>query len=288
MHARDYDALVLDLDGTLLDEHSAIRPENREALHAASELGVRVMIATGRSSLSAHPVLEELALDTPAVVFNGAGLYCQKERRMLEERVLSNRTLERTLAHARRHDLLTVLMCAGRKLALRPRDEHEEQALALMTALEYVEPADLHAEFVIRVTLFSGSHASSRDLANEIETAIDLPVYLTDFPLNALPSHRASPLSVVDVHPPCRGKAEALRVLRERYGIDPRRVVAVGDATNDIPMFEAAGLSVAMEGGMPEARRAARRVIGSHESGAIAELVRELFLAPEARRRETA
>ena len=43
---RAYDALVLDLDGTLLDEGSCIRPRNREALLAAEAAGVKVMILT--------------------------------------------------------------------------------------------------------------------------------------------------------------------------------------------------------------------------------------------------
>ena len=286
MRTREHDALVLDLDGTLLDEGGGIDPENLAALRAAGEQGVRVMIATGRSSLSAHPILEALALETPAIVFNGAALYDSRTKRMLEERVLSNRTLSRALAYGRAHDLLTVVMCAQRKLSMRPRTDEEAAALALMTALEYVEPEDLAAaEFAIRVTFFSDRHRTSAELAREVEERIDLPVYLTDFPLSVLPTHRTSALSVVDVHPPCRGKAEALRVLEERYAIDPRRVVAVGDATNDIPMFEAAGLAVAMAGAMEEARLAADRVIGSHDTTAIALLVEELFLA---RRRERA
>ena len=59
--------------------------------------------------------------------------------------------------------------------------------------------------------------------------------------------------------------------------MDAQRVVAVGDATNDVPMFEAAGLGVAMANGMPEARAAADRVIGDNNSDALAELLDELF-----------
>jgi Cof subfamily protein (haloacid dehalogenase superfamily) len=280
MPARDYDALVLDLDGTLLDERGALPAGTAGALHAAAALGVRVMIATGRSNLSSHALLVELGLDTPAIVFNGAGLYCHRRSRLLEERTLSNRTLARTLAFARAHGHLPVLMCAERKLALAPRNAAEEAALALMTGLEIVGPEALAAEYVIRVTLFSTRHARSEQFAEELEAAVGLPLYTTHFPLSALASHRASPLHVLDIHPPCRGKGEALRVLEEQYGIPPARVVAVGDASNDIPMFELAGLSVAMGNSMDEAKAAARRVIGSNDGRAIAELVEELFLAP--------
>ncbi|MFN0009725.1 MAG: HAD-IIB family hydrolase [Planctomycetota bacterium] len=281
--SRLYDAIVLDLDGTLLDESGSVSARNREALLAAAAEGVVVMIATGRSSLSAQPILEDLGLDTPAVVFNGAALYAPRERKMLEERVLSNRTLARSLELGLSRDWMTVLMCADRKLALEPRDEIEASALSLMTGLQYVSRAQLAAEFVVRVTYFSREHATSGHFGDEVEREIAHPIYLTHFPLSVLPSHRQSPLHVVDVHPPCRGKGEALRILEENYGIPAARVVAVGDATNDIPMFEAAGLSVAMASGMEEARAAAKRVIGGHDTAAIAELVEEIFLAPARR-----
>jgi Cof subfamily protein (haloacid dehalogenase superfamily) len=277
--ASSYDALVLDLDGTLLGEVGSVHPRNLEALRAARDRGVRVMIATGRSCLSAHPILEELDLDTPAVVFNGAGLYASRGRRMLEERVLSNRTVSRALRLGRDRDWLTVLMCADRKVGLAPRDEDEARALASMTGLELTTREKLDAEFVMRVTFFSRDHGRSEEFGGEVERAIAQPIYVTHFPLSILPSHRTSSLQVVDVHPPCRGKGEALRVLEESYGIAADRVVAVGDATNDLPMLEAAGLAVAMGDGMEEALAAADRVIGGHDSTAIAELVEELFLA---------
>ena len=278
MSDRDYDALVIDLDGTLLDDQSRLPERSRKALQAAAASGVRVLVATGRSSISAHPILVELGLAEPAIVFNGAALYCPRTRRMLEERTLSGRSLERTLAFAREQEHALVLMAAERKLATHPRDEAEASAMGLMTALEYCSHEELQLDWTIRVTLFSRRHADSHALAADFEAAVDQPLYLTHFPLRALATHRASPLQVLDVQPPCRGKGEALRVLEELYGIPAERVVAVGDATNDIPMFEAAGLSVAMGNSMSEARAVAQRVIGTNESGAIAELVEELFL----------
>jgi hydroxymethylpyrimidine pyrophosphatase-like HAD family hydrolase len=170
-------------------------------------------------------------------------------------------------------------MCADRKLSLPARNADEEAALAFMSGLDLVtREALLEAEFVIRVTLFSRDHGNSAAFAGHFERDLRQPVYITHFPLSVLSSHRSNPLQVLDVHAPCLGKGEALRILEEQHGIRPERVVAVGDATNDIPMFERAGLSVAMENGMEEARAAAKRVIGSNNSDALAKLVEELFL----------
>lgn len=277
MTTRSYDALLVDLDGTLLDDSNRIHPRTRAALRGAEAAGVRVMIATGRSTISTRPVLEELGLETPALVFNGAGLWCPREERMLEERVLGPRTLARALEFGRTRDLLTVLMASDRKYACVPKTPLEEDALRGLHGLAILPRDELRGENIVRVTFYSESHADSLALAADVRASLDAPVYVTHFPLSWLASHRDNQASCLDLHPPCRGKAEGLRILAERYEIPPERVVAVGDASNDIPMFEAAGLAVAMEGSMRETLAAADRVIGPNGSTALAELVEELF-----------
>jgi len=272
-----YRALVLDLDGTLVTDDGGILPRSLEALRRAHESGVRVMIATGRSELGVTPVLEQLAMDTPAIVFNGAGLFCPLERRLLEERLLSPRVIERCFRYAEDSGLMPVIQVAGAKYAPPPRDEHEASALGGLEGLQHMDFALLPREYVIRVTFFSDRHRDSGSLATEIQESIGHPLLVTHFPLNALASHRSSKLFVVDVQPPCRGKGEALRVLEERYGIAREHVVAVGDADNDLEMLSAAGLGVAMKNSMPRVLAVADRVIGDNNSAAIAELVDELF-----------
>ena len=272
-----YQALVLDLDGTLITDEGDIRPRTLAALQAAHARGVRVMIATGRSELGVAAVLGQLAMDTPAVVYNGAGLYCPNDRRLLEERLLSDRVVARCFSYATRTNLMPVIQVAGAKYAPHPRDEHEQRALRGLEGLRYVTFEELPREYVIRITFFSDRHPDSDALALEVEQALAQPLHLTHFPLNALATHRGSALLVVDVQPPCRGKGEALRVLAERYGIQREHVVAVGDADNDLPMISAAGLGVAMQNAMPRVLAAAQRVIGDNNSDTIAELVEELF-----------
>jgi Cof subfamily protein (haloacid dehalogenase superfamily) len=278
MFARSYDAILLDLDGTLVDDGDRIHPRTLSALHAADRHGVRVMVATGRSELATIPVLEQLGLESPAIVFNGAGLYCPVRKRLLEERVLSERTLARCVQFGEERGHMTVAMCQGVKYATSPRSDPEWAALRDMTGVQYVERGELIGRRALRVTLFSDRHASSQELADEFGEFLGQPVYVTHFPLSCLPHHRASRLLVCDIHPPCKGKAEGLRVLNDEYGVPAQRVVAVGDAENDVPMIVAAGLGVAMGNAYPEALAAAKRVIGSNDTGTIGELVEELFL----------
>lgn len=277
MIAKNYEALLLDLDGTLLDDSSRVRPRVRDSILAAVDAGVRVVFVTGRSELGTDVVVEEVGYHEVCVVFNGAAVYCPRQRVFLEERTLSDRTAERALELAREGGYQVLVQRAGAKFASEPRTEIERATVAQLEGLSFVDGWDLPLERALRVTLFSNTHASSADFCSEVERHVDQPIYTTHFPLNALATHRSSVLQVVDVHPPCQGKAEAFRMIEERFGIPPERTVAVGDASNDVPMLERAGLGVAMGSGMLEAREAANRVIGSNETDAIAELVSELF-----------
>lgn len=277
MATRSFDAVLIDLDGTLVDDTGEIRPRNLERLRRAHADGVRVMLATGRSEAGARPVLEQLGFETPAVVFNGAGLYCPVDWRMLEERILADRAVERILTYAAELDLMPMVVRTGAKFTLEPRNEFEARAISYFDDLIVVARDELPTENAIRVTLLSENHGTSDSLAEDVQAAVGLPIYLTHFPLNVLADHRDSPLHIADVQPPCRGKAEGLRILEERYGISADRVLAIGDASNDVPMLEAAGLGVAMANGMESALSVADRVIGDNNSDAIAELFDELF-----------
>jgi hypothetical protein len=276
---RAYEAIVLDLDGTLVSDDGHVRPRVRERLRLAMDAGVTVMVATGRSELACRDVVRELGVAVPAIVYNGAGLWCPKSGDLLEERLLSNRAVERTYAAVRDLGLCAVVMSKGAKVAEPPSSPHFHAAVATMQGLEYRPFSAFPTEYVIRITLMSDRHTDSAAFERDIERALGVPVYLTHFPLDALAPHRGSPLQVVDVQPPCRGKGEALRWLEESLGIPAARVVAVGDAGNDVPMFERAGLAVCMANALEPARRAAHRVIGSCNTDAIADLVDELFLA---------
>ncbi|MFQ5655680.1 MAG: HAD-IIB family hydrolase [Planctomycetota bacterium] len=273
----DYRAILLDLDGTLLDDDGSVHPRTLASLRRAAARGVRVMIATGRSEASAVPVIDRLGLDTPALIFNGAALYCPRRRRLIEELTLDPVYLEGVLGFAEERGYLSVVMCAGVKYAMAPRSEAERLALHDMAKLRIVPPEEMRHPRAIRVTLFSGVHGSADEFAGEILGAVGNHAYVTHFPLSLLPAHRDSDLLVVDLHPPCLGKAEAFRVLEERYGIAPEEVIAVGDAPNDISMLEGAGLAVAMENALGDVKAAAARVIGPCDSDAIAVLVEEMF-----------
>ena len=76
---RQADCLVLDLDGTLLNEECVITPRTAEALRAALAAGVQVLIATGKARPAAIRAAGTARLDGPGgIVSHGhPGVFLQ-------------------------------------------------------------------------------------------------------------------------------------------------------------------------------------------------------------------
>ena len=274
-----YDAILLDLDGTLLGHDEEVDPRNLAALRRAQDAGKTVMVVTGRSKTSAMPVVAPLELGEPVVLFNGCAIWCPDSGRMLEERLVSNRTNERLHAWAAEREIQMIVMTADEKLAMAPRSDEERRNFEGFVGMQFVERADLLRENTIRLSfLVKCGEDGSTPLVRELEAVANGPIYVSHFPLSVLPRHSTNPYSAIDVHAPCRGKAEALRFLAETRGIPPERVIAVGDADNDIPMLREAGLGVAMGNALPEVHAEADEVIEDHRGDAIARLIEERLL----------
>jgi Cof subfamily protein (haloacid dehalogenase superfamily) len=275
--SRDYDALVLDIDGTLLDDAEQLPPRTAAAIGAARARGVKVMLATGRSHHGVREVATRLQLDIPSVVYNGAGLYSLSEDRLVKAYTLPAALVSGLIALSHTQGFEPVVARFEGQYARRA-SPNEQRLISGFKALTQLPEAELPREEVLRVTLFSEQHSDSRQLHDEIQPALGgYPAYCTHFALAALAGFRDSVAQVVDVQPDCAGKAEALRLLAERFGIPAERVVAVGDAGNDLPILAAAGLGVAMGNAPPEVKQVARRVIGTNNTSALAELIESVF-----------
>ena len=91
-------AIATDLDGTLLREDKTISPRTVEAIHAAEDAGILVVIATGRPPRWIPPIVEQLGERGLVVCANGASIY-DPERHELVEQIELRPDVMRSLVH---------------------------------------------------------------------------------------------------------------------------------------------------------------------------------------------
>ena len=84
----------------------------------------------------------------------------------------------------------------------------------------------------------------------------------------------ASTSIYVEVFSEKTSKGMALAALAERLGIKKEETACIGDGENDLPMFRAAGLKMAMGNAVPELREKADIILPSNRRGGAAKGIR--------------
>lgn len=276
---RRWRVLALDIDGTLLGPDGRLTPATRDAVARAARAGLRPVLCTGRRYRRALPVAAELGLDAPLVCNSGA---------LVKEsggRTLWRADLEPEIARA----VLDLFEARGRPVVamldgdadgldfLIPRVDgcpHFRDYLGRNAPHARVDPARLRAARPIgHFHLFAiGDRPAMLRLEAEVASLAGGRVRTF---VQRSPAYAGTMCEVLDAG---AGKWAALLQLAARWGVEPERIVAVGDDMNDVPMLAGAGLGVAM-GHAPEPVRAvADRVLdGGNDGPALARFLDELL-----------
>lgn len=232
--------LVFDLDGTLLDSGHQIPADVRSMLLDLRKSGVETTLATGRPFAAVQSFIDELDLQLPLVVFNGAVVITA------DGRSLSTRLLPLSAART----ILGLLdgMSAANHLYLYPADDSfctDRQGTAaahvmekdgmgcryVPSLLDLLDEADCDP-----VKMFS---IGPRDELEQLKTAIQQvePSVTCVF----------SEPDMLEFLGPDVNKGTALSILCESIGIAPEAVIAFGDNMNDLEMLQAAGTGVSID-----------------------------------------
>lgn len=246
-----FDLVVLDLDGTILNAYKRTRISQavHDAIDAVQAAGVPVTIGTGRTlDYIRHNIPGDFHLTHPVIATQGAVIGDPVTGCVLSEVLLPLDKARAIAAFVDEHRYTTAFYfndAEGRTQIYqnaRGRTADEEDLLhhllgapaALVDSFSpLLEDTDAHPP--IKVIAFN------HGLPNDIDL---LPEYQRRFtpPLTITRTHEW----LVEATAPGVDKGSGLRRLCNLLGVDIRRVMAIGDSDNDIPMLEAAGFAVAM------------------------------------------
>lgn len=274
--------IALDLDGTLLDQHSQITAENAAAIREAAARGVQFVIVTGRRFDFALPTLAPLACELHVIASNGAVIK-RRDGVTLERRLLpvdtARRVLEATTEfRAGQSVIFDRPHGTGRQVILeRAEWDHPVRGPYLRrnrSVIDEVSPLHLclDGEDPIQVG-YAGNCANARALEATLRSlpfAPELSILLTEY--------LARDLSILDVLDSSVSKGTALTGWAKRRGIPRENVMAIGDNWNDREMLAAAGLPVVMGNAVAELKGLGYAVTGRNTESGVAAAIRKFAL----------
>jgi Cof subfamily protein (haloacid dehalogenase superfamily) len=270
-NGRPFDLVVFDLDGTVLRRDLHITERTIEALRRLRTRGVRLVVATGRHYAGAREHARRLGFseDEPVICYGGAMV------RRISGETLLHRTVERdagveVLEWAERRRLHARVFLDGRIVST-PRTTN------LLRNLSHPE--------VMEVSTVDSPAAWLREAEEEptklvlIDHPDNVGGWLEDarkvfagrlFVTRSLPHY-------VEVGSLESTKSRALRFLFDRWGVDPARTIAFGDAENDEDMLRFAGCGVAVGGLNARVREAADVVVPPVDEDGVAAHIEQLL-----------
>ena len=261
---RPVELVALDLDGTLLDSRKRISGPTVKALRILGYQGVKVVLASARPPRSCRAIYEGLGLDTWQINYNGALLWDPKANRPVHHWPMAGLTVWEMAKLAR--ELVPGVQVAAEVVDRWYTDRHDPYRTTVTGRLfrpDVVAPLSSWGRQPTTKLMFLAEPRKVARIREGLRAKFGhvAKVVHADPDLVQVMNHEA-------------GKDVALRLVCEKYGVDPKHAMAVGDAINDYDMLRAAGTPVVMSNGCDECKSIARWVAPSNDQDGVYAAVR--------------
>ncbi|MGE6375879.1 HAD family hydrolase [Peribacillus muralis] len=246
------EAIVLDLDGTTLNEINTVNETLIQYISELRESGKLVFIATGRTLEEVKDVLPSHMLVDAMVTANGMSVFIGTDQ--IVENALPPELVERLVAKAGAEEMYyEVHPNDGARMTLRkdkdymvkqgmvqkPATVDENEWLSRQDAMEgkikWVER--LETGSIAKIYFFSNKIHIMEKWIDELEWIKKEHAFTT-----ASSTHHNVEVTVAGV-----SKATGVHHLLKHFQVEPKNILAVGDGENDLPLFQFAGHCIAMK-----------------------------------------
>lgn len=245
-----YKALICDVDGTLIENKRDAHPSPsvKNAIKQIQQT-IHVGIATARPYIFVEDLIDELHLQSPCILANGAQIYDPGEKKYLIQHSLPLDTLERIFSTIRKLDVSCTVQEMKKRIIF-TEDYHPEEPLYI-----YVPPfADRYTEAFV-------------------EGITSIPT-LT---LHKMEAWEKGKLDYLITHQHAT-KQHAIVELARILGIETHEIIGIGDGYNDFPLLMACGLKIAMGNAVDELKAIADFIAPSVEEDGVATVIEKFLL----------
>ncbi|MBC1283663.1 HAD family phosphatase [Listeria welshimeri] len=269
-------AIILDIDGTLLNDDKKISPETKKALITAQQNGVKLILASGRPTTGMHLYAEQLEMETYhglLVSYNGAKVVDCQTKEELFNQTLTIAEGKAVLEHMKQFEVKVMI----------DKDDYMYVNNVYDCYITYKDEEINIIQYESRGGNFK--LCEKEDLAafldyriNKILTAGDPDYMQKNYQAMMAPfKNTLNCVFTADFYFEFTAKnidkAKALDTVLTPMGIHAENIIAFGDGHNDITMVKYAGTGIAMDNAVPELKAVANSITLSNNKDGIAHVL---------------
>ncbi len=270
---------ISDLDGTLLNSDSIVPQTSIEIINPLLKKGLLFTVATARTPATVVALLQQLDLNIPAVLMNGAVLYDVRNTRYIHTNpftdadlvlhyiaLLKGRGLIPFVYHIDNNKLKVFHAPLNNEGQRQFKCERENTPYKdFIPVDDYLTPTDNPPLFLLVIDQIERLQTA----AAEIERIGNCTLYCYQDVLRPQYGN-------LEIYPKGVSKATTAQHIIDR--LNPWEVVAFGDNLNDLPLFTHADRCYATGNALDEAKRQATATIGSNNHDGVAQFLLQDFL----------
>lgn len=268
-----YKLLVLDVDGTLLNDEREISKRTLAALLKVQQMGVRIVLASGRPTYGLMPLAKTLELGNYGgfvLSYNGCQIIKAQNGEILFERRINPEMLPYLEKKARKNGFAIFTYHDDTPITDSPDNEYIKNE-ALLNNLKIIREDEFS-------TAIDFAPCKCMLVSDKEKALIGLEQHWEKRLAGTLDAFRSEPY-FLEVVPCGVNKANTLGALLEHLGVTREEVIAVGDGVCDVTMLQLAGMGVAMGHSQDSVKVCADYVTASNEEDGVALAVEKLILA---------
>lgn len=263
-------SIILDLDGSLLNEKKEIGTNNLEALQEAIIQGCNVTLASGRSHELMIPFAKQLGLTGKIICCNGAYQYCLKEKKIINTQAFDSINLNYLFEALESKSLYYTLYCSNGIYATEESPHTQgirKQFNALTVDSDITILSDLNKLKEQCGDIYKVLASSpEKKVLHELKSLLD----------DRFQTERSHP-NKLDINHKDVNKGRSVEQWLTNNSLNPKNAVAFGDADNDLEMFKVVGEPVAMLNASPKARGMANTIITRNDGCGIGQYIRYMM-----------
>ncbi len=278
--ATRYRVLAVDVDGTLFNSNDEVTPAVREAIRAAHDVGMRIIVATGRRYRRALEAVEPFeGLPISLVTASGALVKNPVSHDTLLELRLSDAEVGMIIQILRDHGFHPIVNCDTYARGIDffhpdPHGPNEQMREFLLKNAPYGEvredfyaspPGGVHAGLTMGT--FDEMAVVDRALKEALPESLATHVIRSPHYVGFICEFASCGAT----------KWSAIQHLVREWGIGEEEVCCVGDDINDISMLTGAGLGVAMGNAVDSVKTCADLVAPTHDEDGLAWVISRIL-----------
>lgn len=286
-----YKLATIDLDGTMLNQYGVVTQKTKEAIERAQQMGIEVVIASGRPIDSIKTIAKEIKSEKYFISGNGAIIYDIANDEIIYENTLKKQKV-----------LDIIKICEENSIYYNIYTEREILAKSLQYNVLYYNKENLNKEEkdkthinimddiynyilnrnekILKITVCDNTQSIFNSIMRKLKEIDDIEVLEVSHMSRKMIRQGTEEVPIeyfyTEISAKNVDKWNAIEVLKEKLKISKEEIIAIGDNMNDEKMIENAGLGIAMGQSTPHIKEIADKITESNFNDGVADILNSL------------